>query len=119
MRSLIRKTGRRPEKRVSVGRYVPFILCACAAALAAFYAQRVPSLWFVLVGAGALTVLGLYDLLQRSHAVRRNYPIVGNFRRLFELVRPQVRQYLIESDNEQTPFSRSQRSLVYARSKNE
>ena len=66
-----------------------------------------------------LAVLALYDLVQRSHSVLRNYPIIGHFRWLFESIRPQVRQYLIEGENDQTPFSRSQRSLVYARAKNE
>ncbi|HEX8669863.1 MAG TPA: FMN-binding glutamate synthase family protein [Allosphingosinicella sp.] len=51
--------------------------------------------------------------------MRRNYPIIGNLRWLFESIRPEIRQYLIEGDNEEAPFSRSQRSLVYARSKNE
>jgi glutamate synthase domain-containing protein 2 len=64
-------------------------------------------------------LLGLYDLTQRPHSLRRNYPITANFRWLFEAVRPQIRQYLIEGDNEQSPFSRSQRSLVYARAKDE
>ena len=87
--------------------------------LAAFYLPRHPWLWIVVAGGGALTLLGLYDLIQRSHSVRRNYPITGLLRWLFEAIRPQVRQYLIEGDNEQSPFSRSQRSLVYARAKNE
>jgi glutamate synthase domain-containing protein 2 len=68
---------------------------------------------------GALTLLGLYDLMQRRHAVRRNYPIIGNLRWVLESIRPEIRQYLIEGDNEEAPFSRAQRSLVYARSKNE
>ncbi|HKG99914.1 MAG TPA: FMN-binding glutamate synthase family protein, partial [Bradyrhizobium sp.] len=46
-------------------------------------------------------------------------PVTGIFRWLFEAIRPQIRQYLVEGDNEQNPFSRSQRSLVYARAKNE
>ena len=66
-----------------------------------------------------LSVLGIYDLFQPRHSVRRNYPVIGNFRWLFEAVRPELRQYLFESDNEAAPFSRSQRSLVYARAKGE
>lgn len=67
----------------------------------------------------ALSVLGVFDLMQQRHSVRRNYPIIGNFRWIFEALRPELRQYLFEADNEATPFSRSQRSLVYARAKNE
>jgi glutamate synthase domain-containing protein 2 len=110
---------RRDEKRFSLGRYVPFVLVCLATLLGATYLPRHPWLWIVVAGGGALTLLGIYDLIQRSHSVRRNYPITGLLRWLFEAIRPQVRQYLIEGDNEQSPFSRSQRSLVYARAKNE
>ena len=49
----------------------------------------------------------------------RNYPVIGHLRFLLEFVRLEVRQYFIESDNEATPFSRMQRSLVYQRAKGE
>jgi glutamate synthase domain-containing protein 2 len=49
----------------------------------------------------------------------RNYPVIGHVRFLFEWVRPEIRQYLLESDREAAPFSRQQRSLVYQRSKGE
>ncbi|MGR2681818.1 FMN-binding glutamate synthase family protein [Chromobacterium haemolyticum] len=76
-------------------------------------------LWPFTLAAAALTLLGVFDLLQTRHAVRRNYPILGNIRYLVESIRPEIRQYLLESDREQLPFSRAQRSLVYARAKNE
>lgn len=63
--------------------------------------------------------LGLYDVLQTRHSILRNYPIMGHFRFLFESIRPEIRQYLIEGDQESVPFSRSQRSLVYQRAKDE
>ncbi|HYG49234.1 MAG TPA: FMN-binding glutamate synthase family protein [Allosphingosinicella sp.] len=110
---------RRDEKRVSLGRYLPLLLCLAAAAAAALASPGRPWLWAVLAVAGGLSLLGLYDLVQPRHSVRRNYPVTGNFRWLFESIRPEIRQYLIEGDNEQAPFSRSQRSLVYARAKNE
>ncbi|MEH6365951.1 MAG: FMN-binding glutamate synthase family protein [Pseudomonas marincola] len=71
-----------------------------------------------LIGA-ALSAVGIVDLLQTRQAVRRNYPILGNIRYLVETIRPEIRQYLLEADNDQLPFSRSQRSLVYARAKNQ
>lgn len=67
---------------------------------------------------GALTALGTYDLLQRRHTVRRNYPIMANFRWLFESIGPEIRQYFIEADTEERPFSREQRTVVYQRAKN-
>lgn len=65
-----------------------------------------------------LTTLGTWDLLQRSHTVSRNYPIMANFRYLFESVGPEIRQYFIQSDTEERPFSREQRTIVYQRAKN-
>jgi len=68
---------------------------------------------------GGLTALGVRDLTQPFSAVRRNYPVIGHMRFALEKIRPEIRQYFIESDTEATPFSRSQRSLVYARAKGE
>ncbi|MDG6746227.1 glutamate synthase-related protein, partial [Staphylococcus aureus] len=51
--------------------------------------------------------------------ILRNYPIIGHFRFFFEDVRPEIRQYFIEADQDALPFSRMQRSLVYQRAKNE
>lgn len=65
------------------------------------------------------TGVGLVDITQRHSAVRRNYPILAHFRFLFESIRPELRQYLFESDTEESPFSRQQRSIVYQRAKQE
>ncbi|MFY8054092.1 MAG: FMN-binding glutamate synthase family protein [Limnohabitans sp.] len=64
-----------------------------------------------------LSLVGLYDLLQQQHAILRNYPIIGHLRFMFETIRPEIRQYFLESETEAAPFSRAQRSLVYARAK--
>jgi glutamate synthase domain-containing protein 2 len=71
----------------------------------------------VALAAAALVVLGLRDTLQRQRSVLRNYPLIGHLRFLLELIRPEIRQYFLEADNEETPFSRQQRSLVYQRAK--
>lgn len=74
--------------------------------------------WYLIpVIFAALTALGTWDLLQRSHTVSRNYPIMANFRYLFESVGPEIRQYFIQSDTEERPFSREQRTIVYQRAK--
>jgi glutamate synthase domain-containing protein 2 len=75
--------------------------------------------WVFILAAvfGALTLLGLRDMWQTRHAVLKNYPVLGHIRFLFEKIRPEIRQYLIESDREEQPFSREQRSLVYQRAK--
>jgi glutamate synthase domain-containing protein 2 len=74
------------------------------------------SLAFFVVFA-ALSLLGLYDVLQPSHSILRSYPVIGHMRFLFEGVRPEIRQYLIESDQDEEPFSRDKRSIVYQRAK--
>ena len=76
------------------------------------------SLLWVLLLTG-LVVLGVHDLQQTRHAILRNYPIIGHLRFLLEFIRPELRQYFIEADGDAVPFSRSQRSLVYARAKGE
>lgn len=98
-------------------RYTAFALCGLALGLS-LYAWRQQALapeWALL--AGALFALGIYDLMQRRHSVLRNYPVIGHMRFVLEYIRPEIRQYFIESDNEASPFSRAQRTLVYQRSK--
>lgn len=72
---------------------------------------------FFLVLALPLSFLGVRDLMQNSHAIRKNYPVLGNLRYLLEEIRPEINQYFIESNTEGKPFSREQRSLVYQRAK--
>ncbi len=64
-----------------------------------------------------LSLLGLYDLQQSHHAILRNYPIIGHLRFMLETIRPEIRQYFLESETEAAPFSRAQRTLVYTRAK--
>ena len=65
----------------------------------------------------ALAGLGLWDMLQKRHSLRRNYPILANLRFALETVRPEIRQYFLESDTDGTPFNRSKRAIVYQRAK--
>jgi glutamate synthase (ferredoxin) len=64
-----------------------------------------------------LALLIAYDLIQRQHAILRNFPIVGHFRYLFEMVGPELRQYIVTNNNEEKPFSRDERTWVYASAK--
>ena len=61
----------------------------------------------------------VHDVVQRKHAILRNYPIIGHLRYLFEAIGPELRQYIVTSNNEERPFSRDQRSWIYASSKRE
>jgi glutamate synthase domain-containing protein 2 len=67
----------------------------------------------------ALAGVTAYDLAQRRHAILRNFPVVGHFRYLLEEVGPELRQYIVTSNDEERPFSRDQRRWVYASSKKE
>lgn len=61
--------------------------------------------------------LGVYDMLQTRHSLRRNFPMIGRGRWLMENLRPFVRQYLIESETDGAPINRMYRSIVYQRAK--
>jgi glutamate synthase domain-containing protein 2 len=99
-------------------------LTACVLLTLAFGAAAIgaPPHWRTLflvavVLFGALSLLGLRDLVQTSHAVLRNYPISAHLRFLLEEMRPEMRQYFFESETDGLPFSRNQRAVVYQRAK--
>ena len=73
--------------------------------------------WAALAGVGALAGVAAHDLLQRRHAILRNFPVLGHARYALEELGPELRQYVVASNNEERPFSRDQRRWVYASSK--
>ena len=64
-----------------------------------------------------LALIVVYDVVQRRHAILRNFPILGHFRYLLESVGPELRQYIVTDNNSERPFSRDERSWVYASAK--
>jgi glutamate synthase domain-containing protein 2 len=78
-----------------------------------------PLILWALVVLLPIAALGVRDIIQTEHSILRNYPILGHMRWAFEGIRPEIRQYFVESDEEAVPFSREQRSIVYQRAKNE
>ena len=50
-------------------------------------------------------------------AIIRNFPVVGHARYFLERFGPELRQYIVTSNDEERPFSRDQRRWVYASSK--
>jgi glutamate synthase domain-containing protein 2 len=100
-------------------RYTALALCAFALLLSLFALLAFGIGWSALLFSGGLVALGVHDLRQTQRSILRNYPIIGHLRFALEFIRPEIRQYFIESDNEAAPFSRSQRSLVYQRAKGE
>ena len=65
----------------------------------------------------AYWAVGWHDMQQRSHAILRNFPVLGNVRYLLESIRPEIQQYYVETDDAGKPFTRLERSLVYQRAK--
>jgi len=98
---------------------IPFIIfsilaIAAVAALGLF----ISSTWFWLFALIVpIILLGVYDLLQTTHAIARNFPIVGRSRFIAEWLRPKLYQYFVEPDTDGRPFSRIKRNVVYQRAK--
>lgn len=77
------------------------------------------ALWILLVAGVLLVGLLIWDLVQKRHAILRTWPILGHFRFLFELVGPELRQYIVTSNDSERPFSRDQRRWIYSTAKGE
>ena len=76
-----------------------------------------PMLWS-LVLIGPMILMGISDLTQKKHSIKRNFPLVGRMRYLLEDFRPEIMQYFVETDTEGAPINRIYRSLIYQRAKN-
>lgn len=76
-----------------------------------------PVLWFFVIVA-PLILLGIIDLNQKKHAIRRNFPVIGRLRYFLESIRPEIMQYFVENDRDGRPLDRVMRSMVYQRAKN-
>lgn len=77
-----------------------------------------PAGWVLAAIFGFLALVGLRDVTQTKQSIRRNYPILAHIRFFLEEIRPEIRQYFLEDDQEETPFSRAKRSIAYQRAKN-
>lgn len=106
-------------QRVFPKRLLTYWLSWAGFVAALLLAITVDILWSVPAALlGALTALGTVDLIQRRHSVSRTYPILAHLRYCLESIGPEIRQYFIEADTEERPFSREQRAVVYQRAKN-
>ena len=95
-----------------------FVLVAIATILALL---AISSLWplalWAFVVVGPIIGLGVYDMFQTRHTLRRLYPVLAHFRYLLESVRPEIQQYFVESETSGVPIPREFRSLIYQRAK--
>lgn len=79
--------------------------------------QVFPQIWWSMLVFGPVIGMGLYNFFQTKSAILRNYPVLGNFRYMFEAIRPEINQYFVESNSSGRPFTREERSVVYQRAK--
>jgi len=73
------------------------------------------SWWWLPVG--LIVAVALYDMVQRKHAVLRNFPVIGHLRYWLEAFGPELRQYIVTGNDEERPFSRDQRRWIYTSAK--
>ena len=86
------------------------------AAIAGIYFIWPPILWSLILVL-PIVFIGYKDILQTKKAIRRNFPVIGNFRYMLEEIRPEIMQYFVETDTEGRPINRIHRSIVYQRAK--
>lgn len=72
-------------------------------------------LLFIIVG--PLIFIGIQDMMQTKQSLKRNFPVVGRLRYVFEDLRPKIQQYFVESDTDGAPINRNERSVIYQRAK--
>jgi glutamate synthase domain-containing protein 2 len=96
-----------------------FIICSVvvsAIILALAFFWHVDALFaFILVG--PLIYMGVVDMLQTKQSIKRNFPLLGRLRYVFEDMRPKIQQYFVESDTDGSPINRNERSVIYQRAK--
>lgn len=74
--------------------------------------------FFLTIILAILLFIGIINTTQHKHAILRNFPVLGYFRYLFEMIAPEIQQYFIERTTDGKPFSRNERTIVYQRAKN-
>ncbi len=72
--------------------------------------------WWALILA-VLILMALQDIIQRKHAIRRIFPLVGRIRYFLEMIGPEMRQYWVAHDKEEAPFNRDERRWIYSSAK--
>ncbi|HMJ70634.1 MAG TPA: FMN-binding glutamate synthase family protein [Cyclobacteriaceae bacterium] len=72
---------------------------------------------FAFVIVAPLIYMGVVDIIQGKQSIRRNFPLLGRLRYVFEDLRPKIQQYFVESDTDGAPINRNERSVIYQRAK--
>jgi glutamate synthase domain-containing protein 2 len=93
------------------------ISCVIVTALIAVWAYYWIEALFAFIIVAPLIYMGFVDMAQDRQAIRRNFPLLGRLRYVFEDMRPKIQQYFVESDTDGTPLNRNERSVIYQRAK--
>jgi len=72
--------------------------------------------WFILFG--PIILIGIRDITQTKHAIKKNFPVIGNLRYLLESISPEIQQYFVERRTEGAPIDKNKRAIIYQRAKN-
>jgi len=86
-------------------------------ALLVLWAIYWPDALFGFVLVGPIIAMGISDMVQTKQSIRRNFPLLGRLRYVFEDMRPKIQQYFVESDTDGSPINRNDRSVIYQRAK--
>jgi len=97
--------------------YTLVLLATLVLVLAFLFTSPPLYLAIPLAASAGLAALGTFDLVQKRHAILRNYPLTAHIRFILEEIRPEIRQYFLESEKDGTPFPRDKRAIVYQRAK--
>ncbi|MBL7872280.1 MAG: FMN-binding glutamate synthase family protein [Cyclobacteriaceae bacterium] len=72
---------------------------------------------FLFIIVGPIIFIGIQDVIQDKQSIRKNFPVLGRLRYVFEDLRPKIQQYFVESDTDGAPINRNERSVIYQRAK--
>jgi glutamate synthase domain-containing protein 2 len=72
---------------------------------------------FLFLIVGPLIAMGIEDMIQTRQSIKRNFPLLGRLRYVFEDMRPKIQQYFVENDTDGSPINRNERSVIYQRAK--
>ncbi len=77
-----------------------------------------PNYFYLFILFGPLILIGFRDAFQNQHAIRKNFPVIGNLRYMLEGISPEIQQYFVERRTDGRPISKNKRAVIYQRSKN-
>lgn len=97
-----------------------FVLASLAisAGISALAILHHPYWLFAFILFGPLILIGFRDMLQTKHAIKKNFPLIGNIRYMLEAISPEIQQYFVERRTDGAPINKNSRAIIYQRSKN-